>query len=176
MGTPTGQAVAAVDAMRADGLDVGLAHIATPDRIDASSLAEIARQPFVVTVEDHSVNTGSALAWRRPSSITEVPCPICESVSRTTHPAGLLQRFTATADSMRTRFAKRSRPSHWPGSKQALSSKGLTKAPPSCTGLQAFVSALVCINKLNTIAVAGYSRVQRPSPTDALPHPVTGDP
>ena len=58
MGTPTGQAVAAVDALRADGLDVGLAHIATPDRIDASSLAEIARQPFVVTVEDHSVNTG----------------------------------------------------------------------------------------------------------------------
>lgn len=58
MGTPTGQALEAVDTLRQEGLDIGLAHIATPDFIDPAALAEIARQPFLATVEDHSVNTG----------------------------------------------------------------------------------------------------------------------
>ena len=58
MGTPTGRALEAVDALRAEGLDVSLAHVATPTELDPSSLAQIAGQPFIVTVEDHSVRTG----------------------------------------------------------------------------------------------------------------------
>jgi transketolase len=58
MGTPTGQALDAVDSLRGEGLDIGLAHAATPTDLDASCIASLAQQPFVVTVEDHSVRTG----------------------------------------------------------------------------------------------------------------------
>jgi len=58
MGTPTSQALEAVEGLRSEGLDIGLAHAATPTSIDSSSIAALASQPFVVTVEDHSVRTG----------------------------------------------------------------------------------------------------------------------
>lgn len=58
MGTPTGRALAAVEALRADGVDVALAHCATPGEISDEFADEIARQPWLVTVEDHSVRTG----------------------------------------------------------------------------------------------------------------------
>ena len=58
MGTPTGRALEAVDALRNEGLDVSLAHVATPGELDPSCLEQIAEQPFIVTVEDHSVRTG----------------------------------------------------------------------------------------------------------------------
>ena len=58
MGTPTGRALEAVDALRAEGLDISLAHVATPAELDRSSVQEITGQPFIVTVEDHSVRTG----------------------------------------------------------------------------------------------------------------------
>ncbi|MEE2857950.1 MAG: transketolase [Planctomycetota bacterium] len=58
MGTPTGRALEAVDALRAEGLDVSLAHVATPAELDRSCVQEIAGQPFIVTIEDHSVRTG----------------------------------------------------------------------------------------------------------------------
>ena len=58
MGTPTGRALTAVEALRADGLDVALAHVATPAQMSDEFLDEVARQPWVVTVEDHSVRTG----------------------------------------------------------------------------------------------------------------------
>ncbi|MGE3166725.1 MAG: transketolase [Planctomycetota bacterium] len=58
MGTPTGRALVAVDRLRAQGVDVALAHVATPGRIDAEFLDELAAQPFLITVEDHSIRTG----------------------------------------------------------------------------------------------------------------------
>ncbi len=58
MGTPTGQALEAVDALRGEGLDIGLAHAATPTDLNDASIQQLATQPFVVTVEDHSVRTG----------------------------------------------------------------------------------------------------------------------
>ncbi len=66
MGTPTGRALTAVEALRTDGLDIALAHVATPGHISGEFLDQVARQPWVVTVEDHSVRTGlgSCLAER----------------------------------------------------------------------------------------------------------------
>ena len=58
MGTLTGRAVEAVDALRASGLDVGIAHLATPDTIDRKFLDELAATKKLITVEDHSVRTG----------------------------------------------------------------------------------------------------------------------
>ncbi len=58
MGTPTGRALTAVEKLRSDGLDVALAHLATPGNISSTFLEELSRHPWVVTVEDHSVNTG----------------------------------------------------------------------------------------------------------------------
>ncbi|MFN0060220.1 MAG: transketolase [Planctomycetota bacterium] len=58
MGTLAGRALEAVEALRADGLHVAFAHLATPTRIDDVHLDELGRQPFLVTVEDHNVHTG----------------------------------------------------------------------------------------------------------------------
>lgn len=58
MGTPTGRALEAVDRLRSQGVDVALAHVATPGRIDIDFLDELASHPFLVTVEDHTVRTG----------------------------------------------------------------------------------------------------------------------
>ncbi|HIA27125.1 MAG TPA: transketolase [Planctomycetes bacterium] len=58
MGSPTGRALEAVDTLRSEGLDLALAHLATPGEIDVSFLDDLAEQPFLVTVEDHSVRTG----------------------------------------------------------------------------------------------------------------------
>ncbi len=58
MGTPTGRALEAVEAMRRGGLDVALAHVATPGDLAPEFLDEVGSQPWVVTVEDHSVRTG----------------------------------------------------------------------------------------------------------------------
>ncbi|MFQ5654816.1 MAG: transketolase [Planctomycetota bacterium] len=57
-GTPTARALEAVDSLRAEGLDIALAHLATPAEIDVVFVDEIARHPFLATVEDHSVRTG----------------------------------------------------------------------------------------------------------------------
>ena len=37
---------------------MALAHLATPAEIDPGFIDEVARQPWLVTVEDHSVRTG----------------------------------------------------------------------------------------------------------------------
>lgn len=58
MGTPTGRALEAVESLRADGADLALGHLATPNEIHESALDKLAQQPFLVTVEDHSVRTG----------------------------------------------------------------------------------------------------------------------
>lgn len=58
MGTLTARALEAVESLRREGLEVALAHLATPAEIDPAFLDELARQPFLVTVEDHSVRTG----------------------------------------------------------------------------------------------------------------------
>jgi len=58
MGTPTGRAQAAVDSLRGDGLDVALVHVATPGQLDPDFIDALAQQPWIVTVEDHSIRTG----------------------------------------------------------------------------------------------------------------------
>lgn len=58
MGTLTGRAVQAVDALRQGGLDLGVACLATPAEIDLESTGDLATLPFVVSVEDHHSGTG----------------------------------------------------------------------------------------------------------------------
>ncbi|MEM7260772.1 MAG: transketolase [Planctomycetota bacterium] len=57
-GTLTQRAVEAVDQLRAGGLDVGVACLATPTFCRDEDLDALAASPFLVTVEDHSVATG----------------------------------------------------------------------------------------------------------------------
>ncbi len=57
-GTLTGRAVEAVDRLRADGVDVGVACLATPTCLNDEDADSLANSPFIVTVEDHSVRTG----------------------------------------------------------------------------------------------------------------------
>ncbi|MEM7168510.1 MAG: transketolase [Planctomycetota bacterium] len=58
MGTLTGRALEAVEGIRQTGDNIALAHVATPTEIAPEFLDELAQQPFIVTVEDHSVRTG----------------------------------------------------------------------------------------------------------------------
>lgn len=58
MGTLTGRALDAVEELRSSGSDVALAHLATPTEIAPEFLDALAQQPFIATVEDHSVRTG----------------------------------------------------------------------------------------------------------------------
>jgi len=63
MGTPAGAAVEAADALRAEGLDVGVGIVACPLELDDAYLAEaVARARVLVTVEDHSVRSGLAVS------------------------------------------------------------------------------------------------------------------
>ena len=52
------RAQAAVDSLRGDGLDVALVHVATPGQLDPDFIDALAQQPWIVTVEDHSIRTG----------------------------------------------------------------------------------------------------------------------
>ena len=58
MGSLTGRALQAVEQVREEGLDIGLAHLATPAEPRDEFLDDIARRKFLVTVEDHSIHTG----------------------------------------------------------------------------------------------------------------------
>ena len=58
MGTLTGRALQAVEQLQADGVDVGLAHLATPTEVSKEFLDDLSRRRFLVTVEDHNIHTG----------------------------------------------------------------------------------------------------------------------
>ncbi|MEE8142012.1 MAG: transketolase [Planctomycetota bacterium] len=58
MGTLTGRALTAVESLRSEGLEIALAHLATPLSIQDASLEELTGFHTLVTVEDHSIRTG----------------------------------------------------------------------------------------------------------------------
>jgi transketolase len=58
MGTLAGAAVAASDALRAEGVDVEVGIVATPLELDDAAMRYAAEAPMIVTVEDHSIRTG----------------------------------------------------------------------------------------------------------------------
>lgn len=58
MGTVAGAAVAAGDALREDGIDIGVAICASPLELPEHLLERLGRSPLIVTVEDHNVRTG----------------------------------------------------------------------------------------------------------------------
>ncbi len=66
MGTPAGAAVDASDAVRAEGLDVGVAVVSCPLDLDEDGMERLMAAPLVVTVEDHNARTGlgaSVVEW-----------------------------------------------------------------------------------------------------------------
>ena len=58
MGTPVGSAVAAADALAAEGLSVGVGIVSCPLDLDDAAMEAAAAAPVIVTVEDHAVRTG----------------------------------------------------------------------------------------------------------------------
>ena len=58
MGTLVGAAVDAADALRAEGLDVGVAVVSCPLELDSAVMERLAGSPLLVTVEDHNLRTG----------------------------------------------------------------------------------------------------------------------
>jgi transketolase len=60
MGTPSGAAVEAADALRSEGLDVGVAVVSCPLDLDEDEMDRLMAAPLVVTIEDHNVRTGLA--------------------------------------------------------------------------------------------------------------------
>jgi transketolase len=60
MGTLSGAAVEAVDAVRCDGLSVSAAIVSCPLDLDDEAMVMLAASPVIVTVEDHSVRSGLA--------------------------------------------------------------------------------------------------------------------
>lgn len=60
MGTPSGAAVDAADALRAEGVSVGVGVVSCPLDLDEGAMARLMDAPVVVTVEDHNVRTGLA--------------------------------------------------------------------------------------------------------------------
>jgi transketolase len=58
MGTPSGAAVDAADALRADGLQVAVAVVSCPLELDEEGMERLTAAPLVVTVEDHNVRSG----------------------------------------------------------------------------------------------------------------------
>ena len=60
MGTLTGAAVDAADALRSEGLNVSVAVVSSPLDLDDSVMERLAAAPLLVTVEDHALRTGLA--------------------------------------------------------------------------------------------------------------------
>lgn len=60
MGTPAGRAVEAADALRADGLSVGVGIVSCPLELDDEVMAAAVASPLIATVEDHNMRTGLA--------------------------------------------------------------------------------------------------------------------
>ncbi len=58
MGTPSGAAVSAADALRAEGLHVAVAVASCPLDLDEDAMDRLMQAPLVMTVEDHNVRTG----------------------------------------------------------------------------------------------------------------------
>jgi transketolase len=58
MGTVAGAAVAAADALAADGVRVAVGIVACPLHLDDAAMVDAASAPLLVTVEDHGVRTG----------------------------------------------------------------------------------------------------------------------
>jgi transketolase len=58
MGTPSGAAVDAADAVRGEGRQVAVAVVSCPLDLDEDAMERLTRAPLVVTVEDHNVRSG----------------------------------------------------------------------------------------------------------------------
>lgn len=73
MGTLSGAALQAVDALRAEGIAVSAAIVSCPLDLDDEAMEELAKAPVIVTVEDHSVHSGlgaSVAAWLAARGLT----------------------------------------------------------------------------------------------------------
>jgi len=58
MGTPSGAAVDAADALRSEGLHVTVAVVSCPLDLEEDAMERLMAAPLVMTVEDHNVRTG----------------------------------------------------------------------------------------------------------------------
>lgn len=65
MGTPSGQAVLAADALAGDGLSVAVGIVACPLALDDDAMAQAFESSLLVTVEDHHVDIGLGAAVAR---------------------------------------------------------------------------------------------------------------